>query len=78
MSTCRRYDLRFGLTLAIHGSRPLSGGEVIVVYFSQMTLEWFGFIIIIIINDEFHRDASLETKLQGRFLIRVHQRSLIA
>jgi len=34
-------------------------------------LELHSFIIIIIIIHEFHRDASLETKLQGRYVSRI-------
>jgi len=45
-----------------HLSDPLQGGT------PELR---FTIIIIIIIIHEFHRDASLETKLQGRYVSRI-------
>ena len=40
-----------------------------ICYFSQLLDFLKSIIIIIIIIHEFHRDASLETKLQGRLIL---------
>jgi len=60
--SAKRFLVFYGHYMAFPGISVASGHVPVAKYFSAI----HHVIIIIIIIHEFHRDASLETKLQGR------------